>query len=123
MDSQLEDEAVELSILSFNNFGIALKEFFLVGLVRLKLRTGALTFVGEASGDLELVLGGGGGGTRLFDNSECLSGTGGLSMDNEQLLLLLVEGKEFNLRNVPPVVAKVVVVVVTVEIAVMLPIL
>lgn len=43
--------------------------------------------VGEATGDLELVRGGGGGGIRLFCRSGVRSGTGGLPPASEDVLL------------------------------------
>jgi len=43
--------------------------------------------VGDATGDLELVRGGGGGGIRLFCRSGVRSGTGGLAPASEDVLL------------------------------------
>lgn len=48
--------------------------------------TGPAHVVGDATGDLELVRGGGGGGIRLFCRSGVRSGTGGLPVSDDVLL-------------------------------------
>lgn len=51
-----------------------------------QLATGPVHVVGDATGDLELVRGGGGGGIRLFCRSGVRSGTGGLPVSDDVLL-------------------------------------